>query len=142
MAMSKQIFKLCYVQHGILYFTDNFEKQWGDDWDDAPYQHNAEEPYEYADDWPEYMNEHRGHIRYIGYVPISCDLQEAYYWNPQDISVEEINKGTVPWLTNGWNEKQGLYAGATMEETTEWLKRAGAVFGELTKGGKKHESDT
>lgn len=139
--MSKQIFKLCYVQHNILYFTDNFEKQWGDDWDDAPYQHNAEEPYEYADDWPEYMNEHRGHIRYIGYVPISCDLQEAY-WHHQDISVEAINKGTVPWLTNGWNEKQGLYAGATIDETAEWLKRAGAVFGELTEGGKKHESDT
>ncbi len=139
--MSKQIFKLCYVRHNILFFTDNFEHQWGDDWDDAPYQYNAEEPYEYADHWPEHMNEDRGHIRYIGYVPISCDLQEAYLHH-QDISVEEINKGTVPWLTNGWNEKQGLYAGATIDEAAKWLKRAGAVFGELTEGGKKHESDT
>ena len=41
-------FKLCYVRHNILYFTDSFEKQWGDDWDDAPYEHNAGEPYEWG----------------------------------------------------------------------------------------------
>jgi hypothetical protein len=29
-----------------LYFTDNMEEQWGDDWNDAPYEHNAETPYD------------------------------------------------------------------------------------------------
>ena len=124
--------KLCYVRHNILYFTDNFEKQWGDDWDDAPYQHNAGEPYEWEDDWPEYKNEHRGHIRYILYIPKSCDLQEAYLRH-QDISVEEINKGTVPWLYH--ETAGGLYAGATMEEALKWLTVAGALWGELTIAG-------
>lgn len=127
---SKKGYRLCFIKGNVLYFTDNFEKQWGDDWDDAPYEHNAEGPYEYEDGWPEYKNEHRGHIRYIWYIPKSCDLQEAYLRH-QDISVEEINKGIVPWLTNGWNGKQGLYAGATMEEALKWLTVAGALCGEL-----------
>lgn len=69
MAMSKQTFKLCYVHHNILYFTDSFEKQWGDDWDDAPYEHNAGEPYEWEDDWTPEQNRKHGHahIRYIAY---------------------------------------------------------------------------
>ena len=29
-----------------LYFTNDLENQWGDDWDDAPYEYNAEIPYD------------------------------------------------------------------------------------------------
>ena len=29
-----------------FYFTDDMSKQWGDDWNDAPYEHNAEVPYD------------------------------------------------------------------------------------------------
>lgn len=33
---------LCYVDGGKAYFTtQKLEDQWGDDWDDAPYEHNA-----------------------------------------------------------------------------------------------------
>ena len=46
-------YKLCYVDQEdeyssitTLYFTNDMEKQWGDDWDDAPYEHNSESPYE------------------------------------------------------------------------------------------------
>jgi hypothetical protein len=48
----KRSLKLCYVddldngQTLLLYFTNkNAEDVWGDDWDDAPYEHNAGEPY-------------------------------------------------------------------------------------------------
>lgn len=38
---------LCYVKEPWAYFTTQpLDKQWGDDWNDAPYEHNAEEPYE------------------------------------------------------------------------------------------------
>ena len=38
--------KLCYVEGNIAYFTtQDLDKQWGDDWDDAPYEHNAGLPY-------------------------------------------------------------------------------------------------
>ena len=37
---------LCYVKGPWAYFTTQpLKKQWGDDWDDAPYEHNAGEPY-------------------------------------------------------------------------------------------------
>ena len=37
---------LCYVDSPWAYFTTRpLEKQWGDDWNDAPYEHNAGTPY-------------------------------------------------------------------------------------------------
>ena len=48
-------YKLCYVDSSeyqaepmTLYFTelDDVTKQWGDDWDDVPYEHNSGTPYE------------------------------------------------------------------------------------------------
>lgn len=37
-----QDFKLCYVDDGFAYFTTKpLTEQWGDDWNDAPYEHNA-----------------------------------------------------------------------------------------------------
>lgn len=29
-----------------MYFTSDIENQWGDDWDDRPYEHNAGKPYQ------------------------------------------------------------------------------------------------
>ena len=29
-----------------MYFTSDMTAQWGDDWDDRPYEHNAGPPYE------------------------------------------------------------------------------------------------
>ena len=38
---------LCYVDEPWAYFTtQDLDKQWGDDWNDAPYEHNAGTPYE------------------------------------------------------------------------------------------------
>lgn len=42
-------YKLCYVEDNFAYFTNDFENQWGDDWNDRPYEHNAGEPYEKKD---------------------------------------------------------------------------------------------
>ena len=40
------MYKLCYVSNGVLYFTNKeLSEQWGDDWNDHPYEHNAGEPY-------------------------------------------------------------------------------------------------
>ena len=47
-------YKLCYVDRNKAWFTNNFEKQWGDDWDDAPYEHNAGLPY---DHWSELIED-------------------------------------------------------------------------------------
>ena len=47
-------YKLCYVDGNKAWFTNNFEKQWGDDWNDRPYEHNAGLPY---DHWSELIKE-------------------------------------------------------------------------------------
>lgn len=129
--MSKQ-FKLCYVRDNIMFFTDNFERQWGDDWDDAPYEYNAEEPYdrkyytEYSDEW---CREHgKGNIRYIAYKGYDIAEPKDEHWN-SPYSVEAINNKAVPWLY--CDEAGGLFAGATMTEAKRWLKKAGVIWGEL-----------
>ena len=38
--------KLCYLESSVMYFTSDIDNQWGDDWDDIPYEHNAGKPYE------------------------------------------------------------------------------------------------
>ena len=132
--MSKQ-YKLCYVDENILYFTDNFANQWGDDWDDAPYEYNASEPYErkyyteYDDEWC--VKNGKGNIRKIAF-----DRYDGYYIKqPKDgfcnspYSVEAVNKKAVPWLYN--EEAAALFAGATMAEAKRWLKKAGVLWGEL-----------
>lgn len=56
------VYKLCYIDdngysnQGVAYFTDNLENQWGDDWDDAPYEHNAESPYH---EWSELIEDNK-----------------------------------------------------------------------------------
>ena len=132
--MSKQ-YKLCYVDDNILFFTDNFKNQWGDDWNDAPYEHNAGKPYD-RKDYPEYddrwcVENGKGNIRKIAF-----DFYDGYnIKEPKDghynspYSVEAINKKAVPWL---YNEEAGaLFAGATMAEAKRWLKKAGVLWGEL-----------
>lgn len=40
------VMRLCYVSGPFAYFTSKeLSEQWGDDWNDAPYEHNAGEPY-------------------------------------------------------------------------------------------------
>ena len=129
--MSKR-YKLCYVRDNIMYFTDNFKNQWGDDWNDAPYEHNAGEPYdrkyyhEYDDEW---CIEHGcGNIKNIAFLGYDIAEPKDGHWNSPH-SVETINKKAVPWLY--CDEAGALFAGATMAEAKRWLKKAGVMWGEL-----------
>lgn len=95
-------FKLCYIvrygKSATAFFTTNeLKNQWGDDWNDAPYEHNAGDPYT----WREYMGE-RGipeyeiksvDFFYDGFV-FPCD--DGHYNSPW--SVDDINAGRVPWV--------------------------------------------
>lgn len=129
-------FKLCmineedYSRYGVAYFTDNFEHQIGDDWDDVPYEHNAGEPY---DTWSELIEDnedllkrkwktHPVKIKKIYFefdneihVPCSDTANSPY-------SVDDINKGVVAWL---WNDNFKLFAGTTMEEFIKTVKENG-----------------
>ena len=87
--------------------TSRLSDQWGDDWNDAPYEHNAEIPYddcggqeytilELQFSYPDTEVDEEGYI-------FTRDFE---YFQPKDASrsnnspwsVEDINLGAVPWL--------------------------------------------
>ena len=97
--------KLCYVcpRDRFAWFTSiSLESQWGDDWNDAPYEHNAGDPY----------NEHKEDGKYVPHhlVKVAWD---GPYSTPADLagsnsswSVQGINRGCVAWLVpDGWGSK-------------------------------------
>lgn len=108
--------QLCYIQGNFAYFTNDPEKQWGDDWDDAPYEHNAGEPYT-----------HNGQT--IEILAFRTDLvtpAERFYPN-SNYSVQDINDGNFPWLsgTSSRNLHIDIYAGATKEEFIQKILESG-----------------
>lgn len=80
------IYQLCYVDINTAYFSSCFATQWGDDWDDAPYEHNAGTPYEHDN----------GKIYKIMFDGVFERPEENHYNSPY--SVQDINAKKVPWL--------------------------------------------
>jgi len=130
---------LCFIERDTAYFTTQpLDKQWGDDWDDAPYEHNAGIPYSPC--W------HRG------VKPCECDICKKEWtgnkpnWEiirvkfdydaqtPADIaggnsqySVEDINSKKVPWLKpSSWlKDGKNIHAGVSIREFCEIVMNAG-----------------
>jgi hypothetical protein len=103
---------LCYIEgDSIAYFTTDLENTSGDDWNDAPYEHNASRPYNvYSDE---------GGVLY--HVMFYADLETPATGKLNSwVSVDTINSKEVPWLkTPVWfNEESSLkiYAGTTLTE--------------------------
>lgn len=129
-------YKLCYIEGNKAWFTNNFENQDGDDWDDAPYEYNAGEPY---DSWGELIKDSKKPIERewkdheIKHKHLYFEMSQAYTL-PLDLrfldddpnspySVEDINKRVVPWIhTKTFN----IYAGTTYEEFIDVMKLNGA----------------
>lgn len=82
---------LCYVAYGYAWFTTapitGEGKQWGDDWDDAPYEHNAGAPY-------------RKPGVTLTAVKYNCGTLEtpADTVRTRGFSVDYINANRIPWL--------------------------------------------
>lgn len=96
-------YKLCYVYKGVAYFTSlPLSEQWGDDWDDAPYEHNSGEPYE------------DGLILKV-HFPDEEFLEPSYGHVNSPYSVKDINNKKVPWLVHYSNETR-IYAGESLKE--------------------------
>lgn len=110
---------LCYVDGRIAYFTNcPLDKQWGDDWNDAPYEHNAGSPYE----WIPWRLEKEGVPEYtIVTVMFECanlktPAERAYNGNSA-YSVEAINRGDVAWLSASPDKKfRPVPAGVTVAQ--------------------------
>lgn len=129
MAKKDKEFRLCYVHGNIMWFTDNFEGIWGDDWNDTTYS-GSDEPYIWNDDETDEWNleHHHGHMRYIGVCSEHEWLRPPF--DSGGYSIEEINKKAVPWLYS--DTAGGLMAGATIDEAIAWCRKGKIKWGELT----------
>ena len=110
--------KLCYVDgHFAYYTTQELSKQWGDDWNDIPYECNAGEPYEphknCKEDWKE-NGEPKWKIEIVAFQSNFDQPCSGFHNSPY--SVEDINKGKVPWLKS---DTVSIPAGATKEQFIE-----------------------
>ena len=125
-------YRLCYVcpRNGFAYFTSiPLSRQWGDDWDDAPYEHNAGDPYDFH--YPK-----KGDKERIGHNLIKV-AWDADYSTPRENhvnspwSVQAINSGAVAWLIpNRWNRDdeeapRPIQAGVTLIEFVKIIESAG-----------------
>ena len=87
----------------ICYFTEEcLDDVWGEDWDDAPYEHNAGIP----------------NTPYLTLLSINVDSARSGYLN-SPYSVEDINNGVSTWLMDEGNNE--LYAGATVNEFIQFM---------------------
>jgi hypothetical protein len=115
-------FRLCYVNGPFAYFTtQKLSEQWGDDWNDAPYEHNAGKPYE----WSESDKAPKWEILKVTFeapltTPDSGGSNRSY-------CVQDINKGQIAWLESEPWEKTPvrIFAGTTMNEFTSAIKSTG-----------------
>lgn len=113
---------LCFASHGMAFFTtQGLDKQWGDDWDDAPYEHNAGYPYtdrESPERWKVFSVFFEG--PYI--LP-----EEGHRNSPY--SVRDINKGNIPWLRyHNWRYDltgESIPAGTTFIDFCNIMSRNG-----------------
>jgi hypothetical protein len=122
--------RLCYVSRPWAWFTTKpLDEQWGDDWNDAPYQHNAGWPY--RDEEYTYVK-----VAFEGpfYAPGESPRGEIDglddSWN--GVSVEEMNREERhPWLIEtNYGDLYGergveIWAGTTLKEFIGLVEDAG-----------------
>lgn len=117
---------LCYVNGQRAFFTTQpLESQWGDDWNDAPYEHNAGSPY--APSWIDKRD--KKPLWEIHSVLFCSELVTPDYeaWN-SPYSVQDINAGNIPWLREADDTSAGehirIYAGCTLTDFRRLIVQA------------------
>lgn len=100
------VYKLCYVDGHKAYFTSNWKEQWGDDWNDRPYEHNAGEPY---------------HHYWVNGVEYEIPIKECYFEVHTQVelpcdghlnspySVQDINSKSLPWIRIRIRYRKNVY---------------------------------
>ena len=113
--------KLCYVRGSWAYFTtQDLNEQWGDDWSDAPYEHNAGEPYDSRDG-----DSKKWEITCVAFKANLDAPSDTFLNSP--FSVEDINSGAIAWLRSPrYEEKKiSIQAGVSIQEFKALIEQAG-----------------
>jgi hypothetical protein len=117
--------QLCYVSEPWAFFTTQpLTLQWGDDWNDAPYEHNAGDPYR----WSERDGKPKWEIYRVAYYADLVTPKDGHHNSP--FSVEKINKGAAPWLrVSEWASVpfRAIQAGTTLADFIKILDEIGGT---------------
>lgn len=131
---NKKQYKLFYIQPNskrpaplVCFTTGDITQEWGDDWDDAPWEHNAGTPY-YNNADAQYFE-----MRIEDGDLTSIKTPEEHFGGNSPFSVKKINSGMFPWLTvDVWDPESRKYeehkdlfpAGLTLDK---FIKRCQSV---------------
>jgi len=129
--------RLCMIDGCWAYFAQCAPTEvWGDDWDDAPHECNAEPPYSDSIEGGVLKVAFDGDWKIGGTQ--CCQLNAPDH--PHGYSVQEINQGAMPWLYiphhgDRYPEiRLSIHAGVTLAEFTAAIKQGdGQVY--LSKDG-------
>jgi hypothetical protein len=90
-------YKLCYIDGNKAYFTTQaLSKQDGDDWNDAPYEHNAGAPYEWH---KEHDKDTKPWSIATLYFEATNPVTPCTHVQNSEFSVDMVNsKRHIPWL--------------------------------------------
>lgn len=109
---------LCYIDGSWAYFTtQSLQKQWGDDWDDKPYEHNAGNPYgPHGNDKPWDIVK----VAWDGDLYPPCEGHLNSNW-----SVKDINHKCVPWLSQPYDKSLNIWAGTKLSRFKKLIHDGG-----------------
>lgn len=117
---------LCYVDGPWAYFTtQKLSKQWGDDWDDAPYEHNAETPYEpHLPRDVDAAGNPLWEITKVAWDGPFIEPSDGHLNSPY--TVRQINAGAIAWLRTAHMDKiVCIQAGVTLTEFVSKIESGG-----------------
>jgi len=108
---------LCYIERPWAYFTtQKLNDQWGDNWDDVPYEYNAGLPYE-GKSWKIYK------VAWDGNFETPCDQHPNSHW-----SVIQINAGAIAWLRSTIKPSPiTIQAGTTFRNFCQLMQEGGGT---------------
>jgi hypothetical protein len=117
--------RLCYVDGNWAYFTSRpLTEQWGDDWDDVPYEHNAEPPYAYAD-YDRAQGLQPWTVERVAWQGPFITPNHEHINSPY--SVQAINRGAIAWLRPDYmaTDAKPIPAGTTIGDFIRIVQAAG-----------------
>lgn len=104
---------LCYVDDDWAYFHEKPPTEvWGDDWNDAPYEHNAGTPYGYS-----------------AKVAFDGSFESPTAYGTSGWTVEQINKKAIAWLRSPSyldpEDQVVILAGVSLTEFQTLIEKGG-----------------
>ena len=100
---------------GLYLGADDCEDYWGDDWDDAPYEHNAGEVYQ---------RYRQGYVEFTFPLKYSvCEACNGYFNSP--FSKEDMKNRKVPCLTISTEPEIKIYFGDNIDEISKQIEEFG-----------------